>query len=421
MVAKKANGSVKEKAGPGWENKIVRYGDADPKTLNPNPNNFREHPPEQMDALKEMLDKVGWVQNVIYNIRTEHLLDGHLRVDLAIYYEEKLVPTTYVDMSEEEELLALLTLDRVASLAEINKDILGDLLKSNDGFTDGEDEAITKLLNDMAKENNLDFGEPLPEDPGAEMDKAEELREKWGVASGQLWQLGEHRIICGDCTDEAVVDRLMDGERVSLIVTDPPYGVGYEGGANNAIKRTKLRGDEDAELYRQFLKVAPMNEECALYMWHAGRRANEVYDAAISGGFEVRSQIIWHKLKAHYGAWMAQYKQKHEPCIYCVRGAPKFTGQPTEVTVWEYDQPSRNENHPTEKPIELMERPIGNHSYSQVYDPFLGSGTTLIACERLSRKCYGIEVEPKYIGVTLERWSEMTGETPVLLDRVSAK
>ena len=253
------------------------------------------------------------------------------------------------------------------------------------------------------------------EDPGAQIDRAEELREKWGVEPGQLWRLGEHRLICGDCTDRAVVERVMGGERVSLIVTDPPYGVDYDGGANNERKREKLEGDKDSELYAKFLDVAPIDGKCALYMWHDGRLANEVYQAANGAGFEIRTQIIWHKLKAHYGAWMAQYKQKHEPCIYCVKNGPEFSGATNEVTVWEYDQPSRNENHPTEKPVELMERAIGNHPYILVYEPFSGSGTTLIACERLRRKCRAVEISPAYCAVTIQRWVDMTGGTPELV------
>ena len=225
-----------------------------------------------------------------------------------------------------------------------------------------------------------------------------------------------HYLICGDCTDADVVARVMGGELVSLIVVDPPYGVNYEGGANNNTKRTKLSGDESAKLYSGFLKVAPIDEKCALYMWHADRRANEIYQAALSAGFEIRSQIIWHKLKAHYGAWMAQYKQKHEPCIYCVKNAPEFTGATNEVSVWEYDQPSKNEFHPTEKPIELMERAISNHPYKMVYDGFVGSGTTLIACERLHRKCRAVEISPAYCAVTIQRWVDMTGQEPVLLE-----
>ena len=226
----------------------------------------------------------------------------------------------------------------------------------------------------------------------------------------------KHRLLCGDSTSRADVERVMGGEKASLIVTDPPYGVDYEGGASNNSKREKLDGDADARLYDAFLRVAPVNGKCALYMWHAGRRANEVYQAAIDNGFEIRAQIIWHKLKAHYGAWMAHYKQKHEPCIYCVRGAPEFIGATNEVTVWEYDQPSRNEFHPTEKPVELIQRAIGNHPYDIVYDAFGGSGTTMVACNNLGRVCRMIELEPKYCSVVLQRMQDAFGITGVRIE-----
>ena len=302
-----------------------------------------------------------------------------------------------------------LALNRIAQVSiDFDPDVLAALA--------GEGVPLEEMFSEKELDAmGVDLGGEAMEDPGAEIDRAEELREKWGVKLGDLWQVGVHKLACGDCTDAAVVERMMGGERISLIVTDPPYGVDYEGGSGNTEKRDKLEGDNDTRLYSQFLKVAPVDKVCAVYMWHAGRRANDVYQAAIEAGYTIRSQIIWHKLKAHYGAWMAQYKQKHEPCVYCVKGAPEFTGATNEVTVWEYDQPSKNEYHPTEKPLELMERAIGNHPYEQVYDPFLGSGTTLIACERLGRKCRAIEISPKYVAVCLERYFTMTGDTPELL------
>ncbi len=257
--------------------------------------------------------------------------------------------------------------------------------------------------------------EPPQDDPGAQIDRAEELRELWGVQPGQLWQLGEHRLICGDCTDREVVARVMGGEKAGLIVTDPPYGVDYEGGAGNDKKREKLQGDKAADLYLPFLRAAPMDADCAVYLWHADREAEPVYAAIRGAGLRVRAQIIWNKLDAHYGAYMAQYKQKHEPCLYAVRGTPDFCGATNEVTVWDVKQPSRNEYHPTEKPTELIERAISNHPYKLVFDGFLGSGTTLIACQKLGRRARCIEIEPGYVAVCLERWHVMTGVEPVLL------
>ncbi len=397
-----------------WHNVTVKLKDLTPW----------EHNPKSISKAhaKRLLDywqRVGQFQSIAIGPGGE-VYDGHQRLSVlrAAYGDDYEIDARQSDIAlTDEQRKELVIAAHVGTTGQFDWDALSgwDASQLQEWGMDGETlaswradaTALTEML-EAAKEQPA-------EDPGAQIDRADELREKWGVETGQLWRLGEHRLICGDCTDKTVVDRVMGGEKVSLIVTDPPYGVNYDGGANNEIKREKLEGDVDAELYKKFLQVAPISNECALYMWHADRRANEVYEAAIKNGFEVRSQIIWHKLKAHYGAWMAQYKQKHEPCIYCVKGAPVFSGATNEVTVWEYEQPSRNEFHPTQKPIELMERAISNHPYPIIYEPFCGSGTTLIACERLGRKCGAVEISPAYVAVAIQRWVDVTGGEPILL------
>jgi DNA modification methylase len=389
-----------------WTNERRKLKDLKPWERNP-----RQITKDQAKRLVESFNEFGQVETIAIGPNNE-VYNGHQRLNVlkdkyGDEYEVEVRVSSQELTEKQREKLTVYLHKGAAGVWDFdtlaNEWELDDLLEW--GFDKGE------------LDLDLWAGEP-PDDVEPQIDKAEELREKWGVESGQLWKLGEHRIICGDCTDKAVVERVMQGEQVSLIVTDPPYGVNYDGGANNETKREKLTGDLDAELYDKFLQVAPINNECALYMWHAGRRANEVYEAAIKNGFEIRSQIIWHKLKAHYGAWMAQYKQKHEPCIYCVKGAPTFCGATNEVTVWEYEQPSRNEFHPTQKPIELMERAIGNHPYLIIYEPFNGSGTTLIACERLGRKCRAVEISPAYVAVAIQRWVDVTGGTPELVEPV---
>jgi len=141
----------------------------------------------------------------------------------------------------------------------------------------------------------------------------------------------------------------------------------------------------------------------AWYVWHAGRLAEPVYAAIRKCGWDVRALLIWNKLKPHYGAPMAHYCQKHEPCLYSVKGNAAFCGPSNECTVWDIEQPHRNEHHPTQKPVECMARPIRNHDAPEVYDPFVGSGTTIVACQNLGRRCYAIEIHPPYCAVTLER------------------
>ena len=256
-------------------------------------------------------------------------------------------------------------------------------------------------------------------DPGAQVDRAAELQEKWGTELGQLWQLGEHRLICGDCTDAAVVQRVTGGELAQLVYTDPPYGVDYDGGTK---VREKLEGDSTTDLYMPACRMATdfSDDESALYLWHAGVKGIAAAAAAAAAGYEIRCELVWNKNQAQFGALSAQYKQKHEPMYYCFkRGhAPRWFGPTNEVTVWDCDRASVNEFHPTQKPVELAERAMRNSSESSdvVLDLFLGSGATLIAWERLGRKCRGMEISPCYVAVALQRWAEMTGKVPELIE-----
>ena len=153
-------------------------------------------------------------------------------------------------------------------------------------------------------------------------------------------------------------------------------------------------------------------------MWFADKRGISVFNAVESVGLTVRAMIIWNKVDAHYGNFMAQYMQKHEPCLYCVKDSSEWYGATNEVTVWDIKQPTINEFHPTQKPIECMAKPITNSTKigDIVAEPFSGSGTTLIACENLSRKCRAVEISPAYVAVAIQRWVDVTGKKPILLD-----
>jgi DNA modification methylase len=205
------------------------------------------------------------------------------------------------------------------------------------------------------------------------------------------------------------------------MVTDPPYGVDYEGGRNpiSNIPREKISGDSSPALYDAFLSIWKTKrvKKGVLYIWFASSVGKPVYTAIEAAGFTIRALIVWNKIDPHYGNFMAQYMQKHEPCLYCVNGSTNWYGPTNEVTVWDIKQPNINEFHPTQKPLECMTRPIRNSSKvgDVVCDPFLGSGTTLIACENLKRRCRAVELDPGYCAVTLERWSTLTGKQPQLI------
>ena len=230
--------------------------------------------------------------------------------------------------------------------------------------------------------------EPVDAEP--QVDRAEELREKWGVELGDLWELDSgkgyaHRLICGDCTDKAVVEKAFDIQP-EIMVTDPPYGVEYDpswradaGVNHNDAKMGKVENDDIAD----WTPAWQLFDGDVAYVYHAGIMSGIVQRSLESCGFIARSQIIWNKDRMALSR--GDYHWKHEPCWYVVRKGKlaKRTDDRTQVTVW--DIPARDDSghgHGTQKPIECMERPIRNHNFEVVYDPFLGSGTTLIACER---------------------------------------
>jgi len=279
-------------------------------------------------------------------------------------------------------------------------------------FTDGLDLDLGTLdLPDFDLDGLMDSLEPETQN-GTDPDDIPEPPTNPISKPGDLWLLGEHRLLCGDATKAEDVERLMNRKKAAMIFTDPPYGVDYQGG-QNAVKRDRIAGDASPALYGPALALCAQHaaHDVAMYVWFAGSKGGEAYSAVAAAGFTVRAMVVWNKLNPHYGAFMAQYMQRHEPCLYCVRGTAPWNGPTNEVTVWDVDQPSRNEYHPTQKPVVLAERAITNSSNKggTIVDPFLGSGTTLIAAEKLGRRCYGLEIEPKYCDVIVERWENFTG------------
>jgi DNA modification methylase len=233
---------------------------------------------------------------------------------------------------------------------------------------------------------------------------------------GDLVVLGNHRLLCGDSTSSPDVERLMSGLLADMVFTDPPYGVNYDGGHATDKRREKLKGDESEALYSPACHMAFDHTKtgAAFYLWHAGVKGFQAAAAAAAAGWEIRSELIWNKNMAQFGAIGAQYKQKHEPFYYCFKKgkAPQWYGANNEVTVWDVSRSSKNEFHPTQKPVELGTKAMVNSSKEGdiVLDLFLGSGSTLIAAEMTGRVCYGLEIDPKYCDVIVQRWENFTGK-----------
>ena len=246
--------------------------------------------------------------------------------------------------------------------------------------------------------------------------------------AGDLWQLGSHRLICGDSTSADVVGRLLGDVKPELMVTDPPYGVEYDpswrnqvgaAGATGAAKTKrigKVLNDDRAD-WREAWALFPGD---VAYVWHGALHAGEVADSLAAVGFAVRSQIIWAKDRLVLSR--GDYHWQHEPCWYAVRtkGKGHWAGDRKQTTLWHIASKDQDAEtvHGTQKPVECMRRPMLNNSSpgQAVFEPFMGSGTTLIAAQTTGRVCFGIELNPVYVDVAIERWQQFTGATAVLAD-----
>jgi len=269
----------------------------------------------------------------------------------------------------------------------------------------GEDE-IGKLLGidgSEAKEDNFEI--ELPELPKAQL--------------GDIYQLGRHRLMCGDSTDKETVERLMGEQRVDLFITDPPYNVDYEGKTKDILK---IQNDSMSnDVFRKFLVDAfaaadnVMKQGAVFYIWHADSEGYNFRGACYDTGWKVRQCLIWNKSCLVMGR--QDYQWKHEPCLYGWKpGASHlWASDRTQTTVLNFDKPSRNKEHPTMKPIALFDYQIQNNTKSEdiVLDTFAGSGTTIMACEQNGCSAYCMELDPKYIDVIINRWEKFTGEKAV--------
>lgn len=358
-----------------------------------NPRSLSE---KEFKQLKTSLDKFGMIDKPIVNADSAHtIIGGHQRKHV-------------LEATGVKEIECWIP-DRELSDKEVEE--LNIRLNKNTGSWD-----FDTLANEFELDDLLDWGfdkgeldldlwaEDAPEDVEPQIDKAEELREKWKVKPGDLWVLGNHKLICGDCTDKAVVERLLGDDKPSLMVTDPPYGVEYE--SEKGVVTNDDRFDW-SDAYNLF-------SGDVAYVWHGERTSLDVGINLRSCGFEIRSRIVWVKPSLTMGR--GHYHFQHEGAWYAVKtgAVSHWCGDHKQSTVWNIDR--ENHQHPTVKPIECMERPIKNHESEFVYDPFLGSGTTLIACERLGRKCRAVEISPAYVAVAIQRWVDVTGGEPVLLE-----
>ena len=395
-----------------WRTRIVGEADVDPASILDQPDNWRLHPRLQQRALSGVLDEVGWVQPVVVNRRTRRLLDGHLRAFLARKRGEATIPVVYVDLDEGEEAKILATLDPIAAMARTDADALRRTLAS----VTTEDHAVERLLERVAASGHL-----VRDQDGATDPDALPVGPTTRAHPGDCWLLGDHRLVCGDATDPAVVSALMGEERAALIATDPPYFVDYDGRNHpGAGRRTEAPpsdwdrdpGDEAAtEFYAAFLRAALeiASPGVAVYQWHAERRRSQVERAWSAVGLHPHQAIVWVKEQAVPGH--SHYPWRHEPALYGWRaGEPPPRPLPGESTVWPVAEAEPRTGHPTQKPVELFAKAIRAHTMpgDVVYEPFAGRGSQIIAAEQLGRRCHAVELDPVSVDLAVSRWEAFT-------------
>jgi len=399
--------------------------------LRAHPRNFRRHPEYQLAILRESL-RVHGQQKPVVITPDGTILAGHGLVEaarlegwteIACHVYDGPYPEAFVAMDNRTSDLAE---DDEAALATLLRDLEAQEQLSAAGW--GEED-LRDLLLRLESEEKRDREEVFDADQA--MAEAEQQTGPTRVQPGELWQLGRHRLLCGDATDPANWDRLMAGQVAQAIITDPPYAINYLGGRAAQEERigAKRRGaggqegdaywddltdDEYRSLLVRSLSLAHehSDDKAPLYLWFASTHLRDVLDCMTETGWQERNLLVWVKNNGA-GALFAQYKHWYEPCFYAhKRGqAPRWHGPTNERTVWEHDKPLANDLHPTMKPLPLIERAIANSTElgQLVADPFLGSGTAIIAAERTGRRCYGFDLDARYCDVILARWESFTG------------
>ncbi|GBG09498.1 transcriptional regulator [Paenibacillus agaridevorans] len=402
----------------------------------------------EYEKLRRSIETFGYVEPIVWNERTGNMVGGHQRYKILRARGDTEAAVSVVDLDEQQERLLNLALNKVsghwdeealARLLEELKDAGAELELS--GF---EAEEIGELI--AALPHNIEVDEPVVDD---DFDVHHALLniEEPETQRGDVWQLGRHRLVCGDATDEADVDLLMDGAKAALVVTDPPYNVAVESDSERlaADGRSSIMNDDmPAEDFAGFLHAVferyagIMAPTAAIYVFHPSSYQREFEDAMEAAGIDVRSQCVWVKNSASFG-W-SQYRWQHEPVFYAhLRGkAPAWYGDRKQSTVWrsglpaEAPEPSTvwevsrgNVNayvHPTQKPLPLLAIPIGNSSQRNdvVVDFFGGSGSTLMTCEQMDRECRLLELDPVFCDVIKERYRKVTGIEPVRIRRAEA-
>jgi DNA modification methylase len=387
--------------------------------LKPDPANPRHISDQELEALTRSIREFGLVDPIIARKEDKTVIGGHQRLLAARRLGYKTVPVVLADLSLEQARLLNIALNKISGSfdQELLARMLDDLSKTPDidltlsGFGEDELKGLLKSLDAREKRDRLET---------FDLDEAVKAAQNAPVAKlGDVWLLGEHRLMCGDSTDRGAVQRLMGESKAGMIFTDPPYNVDYGSSKNPRHKIRSIENDhQSAADWESFCKAMFANFKLFnsgdIYMWGAsGPDGMRMRLWLVEMGCHWSATIVWKKQQLVLSP--ANYQRIYEPCFYGWFGKSSFIGDRKQIEVWEIDRPQKSDLHPTMKPLPLIEKAILNSSQTgeKVLDLFLGSGSTLIACERTVRTCYGMEIDPLYVDVARMRWESFTGQKAV--------
>lgn len=382
-----------------------RYENVEIEKLIPYKNNARTHSDEQIEKIAKSMKEFGFINPILVDGNL-NVIAGHGRILGAKKLGMKEVPCLFIeDLTEEQKRAYIIADNRLAEDAGWDKELLKieleDLKNMNFDITlTGFELEDFDFSMDETEVIEDEFDETVPEEPTSK--------------KGEIYKLGKHFLMCGDSTDINDVEKLMNGVKADMLLTDPPYNVDYEGGNGLTIQNDNM----DDETFREFLRVSffnansVMKEGAVFYIWHADSEGYNFRGACHDIGWKVRQCLIWCKNTLVMGR--QDYHWKHEPCLYGWKeGASHlWASDRKQTTVLEFDRPSVSKEHPTMKPVGLFDYLIKNNTKKDdiVLDLFAGSGTSIIACEQNGRIAYSMELDPKYVDVIISRWEKLTGQ-----------
>ena len=380
--------------------------------------NSRTHSDEQVAQIASSIKEFGWTNPVLLD-GDNGVIAGHGRILAARKLGQTEIPTIELShLSNAQKKAYVIADNKLALNAGWNEAVL---LAEFEGLKDaGFDLSLTGFSEDEIKSLDPEIVEGLTDE-----DKVPEAPVEPKTKLGNIYKLGNHRLMCGDSTSIDAVEKLLQSQKADLLFTDPPYGVSYEGGHNKkkrqGIIADTLQGEDLTDLFYESLSTAItwLKDGAALYVWYASGKSIETYASLAKLPLKLRAVIQWYKIKSGLGVFMSQYIPNCEPCMYLHKEgcSPSWYGPTNEKTVWELKKESTNSYHPTQKPVELPERAITNSTKQgdSVLDLFGGSGSTLIACEKIGRLARVMELDPKYCDVIVQRWEEFTGKKAELI------